>query len=348
MRILMVGDMHVTVDELEDAGQAVLLVKQIVEDHRPDVVVFMGDQHHNHAVVRIEVVDFWERALQELCFAGMKRNAIFMLVGNHDRSTNQALEMNSLVYDCNIIRRLASVCIVPRPYKHVSVDDPNWPSSVYLMPWIPDTQFAEAIKDIPDGAVLLCHQTFNGAQYETGFYAPDGVDPKLVARFSKVFSGHIHKPQSFGNIHYIGAPRWRLMSDANEERAIVLFDTETNVAQYFDTGEYCTPIFKIADHESGAGVFPPAYLKHLKGKSPERGKKYVDIVGTAEYCEKRKFFWEQQNFSVATFPARPKVEAVSEAKGVMQALQTHLDEFVPPFGTPLETLKKMVSERIHV
>lgn len=334
MKILMVGDAHVTVDELDDAGRLLDLVEEVVELEKPDIVVFMGDQHHNHAVVRIEVLDFWRKRLNRL-----PRKGIFMLVGNHDRSTNQTLDMNSLAYDCNVIRKLASVCIAPRPYDHVSVDDPNWPSDVFLMPWVPDAQFAKAIEAVPDNAILLCHQTFNGAMYENGFYAPDGVDPKIVARFKRVFSGHIHKPQSFANIEYVGAPRWRIMSDANERRALVLYDTQIHMKKYFDTSKHCTPILRLEDREGDATSVDSI---------PEHARKYVDIFGSSAYCDTRKPIWEEKGFAVATFPVRTVSTTVSESQGIDRALQNHLEEFQPPFGTSKEVLKKMVAERIHV
>jgi len=51
-----------------------------------------------------------------------------------------------------------------------------------------EDQFLSKLKS---GKILFCHQTFDGAKFENGFYAPDGFDFSGI-KYEKIISGHIH------------------------------------------------------------------------------------------------------------------------------------------------------------
>jgi hypothetical protein len=94
----------------------------------------------------------------------------------------------------------------------------------------------------------VCHQTFDGSQYENGFYSEGGINVALVSKFEQVISGHIHKTQKFANIFYPGTPRWDSISDANENKAIWLFSDDGS-SEAISTREVCRPLLSIEVNE---------------------------------------------------------------------------------------------------
>jgi hypothetical protein len=92
-----------------------------------------------------------------------------------------------------------------------------------------------------------------------------GLESKLFAKFSKVFSGHYHTRSTDGKVFYLGNPYEMFWSDVKDDRGFTIFDTETlehtsinnpnrlfyniyynnNNYQTFDTREYENKIVKV-------------------------------------------------------------------------------------------------------
>jgi DNA repair exonuclease SbcCD nuclease subunit len=237
IRLLLVGDVHATPEELGDCRRLIDFVAKTAQENGVDYIVFMGDIYNTHNVMRVEVLAFWKDAFEKLY--KICRDVI-VLVGNHDYA-GEGLPIHALLaHDTQVL-------VVDKPC--------NFDLGILFLPYMSSREaFVEACEyekaAQSTGPTVLCHQTFEGSTYENGMYAPDGVDPNLIPQ-TTVISGHIHTPQSFGKVMYIGAPRWRTLSDANVERAIWIydFDSEGKVikTKSFDTGTACKRI-KQADH----------------------------------------------------------------------------------------------------
>jgi hypothetical protein len=92
-----------------------------------------------------------------------------------------------------------------------------------------------------------------------------GLESKLFAKFSKVFSGHYHTRSTDGKVFYLGNPYEMFWADVQDKRGFTIFDTETlehshvrnpnrlfyNIYyddldyQMFDTREYENKIVKL-------------------------------------------------------------------------------------------------------
>jgi DNA repair exonuclease SbcCD nuclease subunit len=316
--MLIVGDPHVTVEELADCQRLLDLVYQ--EAKKCDFVVFLGDLFHNHALVRIEVIEFWKRNLSRL-----SGSDVFCLVGNHDRSHDTNVRANS-------IPESNHWTIVNRPIQ--------LSNGIVLTPWYANNE--DFVNDINkfDTKLLICHQTFSGSKYENGFYAHDGINPDLL-KAGSIVSGHIHTPQSFGKVTYVGAPRWRIASDANVIRALLVLDTDTLSHSWIPTANTCKALVHINDTEGRPVEVPELYKSTLKTIK-------VDIHGSASYIATRREFWEKAGARVATFPVVESRPTVSESDGIPKALNTYVSGWKPKYGTPADKLLEMVKERIHV
>ena len=325
LRVLLIGDPHVTVEELEDCRRLLELVDKVAVEEKPAVICFLGDQHHNHAVIRVEVLEFWAKWLLE------RKSWYFptwMLVGNHDRSHDASVPGNTLRYE-------------NENTKATIIDRPKDSGPLRFLPWYakPDDFVAAA----GDAKVLICHQTIQGARYENGFPAQDGV-PEAAVPAHTIISGHIHTPQDFGKTWYPGAPRWRIASDANVPRHIwsVDFHPETGKVmdrRAFPTEGVCRARYHFEVREGSDAEVPPV---------SDPSMVTIALHGSPEFCEQRGAFYRGFGWKVLPFPTRERRHEVRESDGVGVALRKHVETYQPKFGTPPDVLKKLVAERVSL
>ena len=178
MRLLLVGDPHATPDSLEECGKLMEFVLETVKSKAVDRIVILGDLHHCHALVRVEVTHFWKQWMEKLSVGGC--SDVVLLVGNHDMPGNASGDP--------LIHALVSykgtedgVWVVEEP---VVFSEP-----VLYMPYYFDPEKFVSDANANPVAIILCHQTFCGAKYENNFPAVDGVDPDKI-NAPLIISGH--------------------------------------------------------------------------------------------------------------------------------------------------------------
>lgn len=321
MKILVVGDLHVVPEELADCDSLLGHVLSVAAQEDVKEVWFTGDQHHTHAVLRLEVLHWWKNAFTALHKAGLKAVA---LVGNHDQMSPGSHINAMMAYD----QKLVTV-----------IDRPTVRHGVLMVPYVhTQEEFTQAVKTEAT-KIVFCHQTFNGATYENGFLASDGFDLNLVPQ-DTIISGHIHASQEFGKVWYVGSPRWRSLSDANQDRAIWLLNIEeghmTSRTPY-DTSGVCRMIKHVLDTEDSP-VALPLDLRH---------QWRVDIKGSEGWCQKRKVELSAAGARVRVFRDAVSTEGkVRESEGVDAAFKSFLSAFQPKYGTPTATLEALAKERL--
>jgi DNA repair exonuclease SbcCD nuclease subunit len=231
MRYLVIGDPHVTPSELPDCEKLLEFVLNVVKTEKVDKIVFLGDLFHSHGVVHLQVLDFWTRWMIKLSVN--LGQSIISLVGNHDQDLRNP-QLNALSNLPDVISATPDFvdeeCLFVSYHGHKNQE-----------------AFINLCSQHPD-KVLICHETFQGAQYDNGFYAKDGIDSDLVPN-KVIISGHIHTRAKFGKVIYPGSPRWRTMSDANIEKAIYIFDIKKGKIKEvseFRTDTSCTPIYQFS------------------------------------------------------------------------------------------------------
>lgn len=332
MKILRIGDPHITVRNLEEAENLILFVRDQANKYEVDRVEFLGDLMHTHAVLRVEVVDFWMRAFTKFNY----KIHIVALVGNHDQPGSKEKEhtMNSL----NVFRSLND------DYTTIDIiDKPCQINGIAYIPYMSDhTAFLKATQDLYDqGAtkLLVAHQTFTGATYENGFYAEDGIDPILVPQ-ETIISGHIHKQQQIGKCFYPGTPKWDTMSDANENKGIWLFEHNSDGSiknkQFISTKDVVTPIEKHVLNEGDTEI-----------ELNEKARNYIELVGSTAWITQMKKKYK----GIAAIKARPsdRKHAMILNKDKMFSLFDHLDNaFKPIDGVSKEDIKTYLKEVINV
>lgn len=271
MRILRVGDPHIRVANIAEANKLMEFIKATVLGGKVDRLEILGDLFHNHAVIRLEVLLFWNHWIE--VFRGIVDTVI--LVGNHDISGDHAFSGHSLT----VFKRMENerLKIVDEPIKIGPFGYVNYIHS--------EGAFKEAARKLHDqGAkVLVCHATFDGSQYDNGFYAPNGINPDDVP-FSAIISGHIHKEQIIagGKVDYPGTPKWDTASDANERKGIWLYEHDDSSGMVLQrdlisTEKVCTPIVSVVWKEG-----------EPQPKCEEGIRTTIELIGSSDWISKQK------------------------------------------------------------
>lgn len=296
MNILRLGDPHGKMGSLEELKGLINFVVEMAILYKVDRIEVLGDLFHTHNVIRLEIIEFWVWALDLLS----KTCETVVLVGNHDLSGDHnsrfsALSVFGLMNKPNlyIIEKPIQMGVFGYvPYTHNS-----------------DTFIANAKVLADEGVtVLVCHQTIEGSQYESGIWAPDGIPTANWAeKFTHIISGHIHSEQSFGNIIYPGTARWDTVVDANKRKGIWIYEHSANgrilASNYLGTEKVCSPIRHIEYREGDA--FPTW---------GDKDRIAVELIGTSAWIagEKEKL---KGKCSLKTTPTDKKQGTIRQTGG---------------------------------
>jgi DNA repair exonuclease SbcCD nuclease subunit len=319
VRIIVVGDPHCKVSNLSESQKLIDFVLKTANEKKAQRVVFLGDLFNDHAVIRVEVLDFWKNA-----FNMLGHLEIFALVGNHDQvgSDEKSHYLHSLTtLNVNVIDK--------------AVFDKD--SQIGYAPYYKKNQdLIQASNELyKQGAtkLLMAHQTFTGAQYENGFYDPTGLDPELISQES-IISGHIHCSQQIGKCFYPGTPRWESVSDANEDKGIWLFEHNTDGSvlskEFISTKAVVTPITKHIIYEGGET--PELNPNH---------RNYLEFHGKAAWISQMK----KQYKGLAQIKAKQTDrKMVIPDKSKIQNLTGFLESFVPIAGVAREEIHQYLTD----
>lgn len=265
MKILRVGDPHVRPGSIPEDAKLLEFILSIAKAYKVDRVELLGDLFHTHSVLRLEVVEFWNQWLETLSDSVQT----VAIVGNHD----QTGDYHSRTHALEVFKRIQNLIII---------DEPVLIGSIGYMPYVHDNAkfVTAALKLVERGAKLLvCHQTFNGAKFESGIYAPDGVDPSLIP--VPIISGHIHAQQRFANVIYPGTAKWSTASDANEFKGIWIYEHDENMKiqneTFLTTVNVVTPIVGMTWTEGEA-----------EPEIPENARVSIELIGTSAWVSQQK------------------------------------------------------------
>jgi len=265
-KILFVGDPHVQPSNLTDSENLMKFIIDQRREHECDQLILAGDLFHTHAVIRMEVLNFWESWMR-LFSDHFKK--VHVLVGNHDQIGDKQRE-----------GRMSALSPFKNKHENVAIwDEPGKFEDLGFIPYMSSHEkFIENANLLYKRGVrrLFCHQTFDGSRYDNGFYAPDGIDPKLLPPFNEVVSGHIHTEQNLGLVFFPGTAKWDTMSDANQIKGIWISDKEKSWTK-IPTNKVCIPIIKLTLHEGATSEL----------EIPSDAKTIVELIGSSAWIAKQ-------------------------------------------------------------
>ncbi len=162
------------------------------------------------------------------------RNGFHMniLIGNHDISMRESLEINSPTSLLQEYVKAGAVNIITKP---TVVEFDN--CTVDVIPWICKENEVEVQQFMQRSKVSdLCvgHFEISGFQMYKGVEGHGGLSPETFERYERTFSGHYHT-RSYSEsykIEYVGTPYEITWSDCNDPRGFTVFDTDTRVSTF--------------------------------------------------------------------------------------------------------------------
>jgi len=320
LKVLRVGDPHITVRNLDEAERLIQFICKIADEGDIPRIEFLGDLMHTHAVIRVEVQDFWRRAFLKLS----ENHEVFALVGNHDQpgSKEKEQQMNSI----NIFN--SQQCRV--------ISNPSVIDGIAHIPYMSDhVAFLAAAQDLYNkGAtkLLIAHQNFTVSLYS------DMIDPTLVPQ-EAIITGHIHEQRQIGKVFQVGTPKWDTMTDANEEKGIWIFihndDGSVKSKEFISTRDIVTPIVKHTLNEGNQDVV-----------LDDRAKNYIELVGSSAWITQMKKKYK----GLASIKARPTDRKnINVDKDKIFSIVDFLDVIFKPInGVSKEEIRNYLKEVSNV
>jgi DNA repair exonuclease SbcCD nuclease subunit len=234
MKILTIGDPHLKITRFDLAKRFLEWVAYVVEKHKPDVVINLGDTFDTHSVIRSEVMTEFMNHVYSIC----KQIPYVYVVGNHDMYKPSDSKYHALSH---LVGKIDNFYVID---KVTNLFD------ITFVPYIHDpTLFPK--ETLP---ICICHQTFKGADYGD-ITTRDGVDPVSIEGTEVFISGHIHKRQrinydssngSTKQVIYVGSPFSQSVSDVNQSKGLSIFDTRSLKEEFI---ECPLPMWRSASFE---------------------------------------------------------------------------------------------------
>jgi len=186
---------------------------QTAKDRGCETAIFCGDWHHNRNSLNITTMDATLRSLEKL---GQEFEQFFYFPGNHDLYYKDKRDIHSVEFG----KHVPGVTVV---------NEITESEDVCLVPWLVGDEWKKLQKSTAKymfGHFELPHFYMNAM-----VQMPDHGELKAEHFVNQeyVFSGHFHKRQKQGKIHYIGNAFPHNYADAwDDERGMMILDRENN------------------------------------------------------------------------------------------------------------------------
>lgn len=232
MQLLVVGDLHITPDNLDETELLLERLLTLIEDH-PDItsVVFMGD-----TLDRFQTHDGFCVKAADVIFRGVaKVRNIIILIGNHDIPHHR--DYMSSVHAFLGYHGVPGITVIDASAKVITIQDVN----ILCVPYAPKGRFREAMatgfssdQNLNDHLetidLVLAHQEIRGCVLEGSLASTDG--DRYRPSWPLLVSGHIHtyqRPQD--NVWYVGSPRQVKFNDTYDDKTVSLLTLDPTSTQ---------------------------------------------------------------------------------------------------------------------
>ena len=218
--------------------------------HNCETGLFCGDWHHNRNSLNLTTMDTTIKLLEKL---GKAFDKFYMFAGNHDLYYKDKRDVKSTEF----AKHIPGITVID------SVVEDN---DVALVPWLVGDEW-RTIENIKS-KYLFGHFELPSFYMNAMVQMPDHGE--LRAEHFKhqkyVFSGHFHKRQKQGHVHYIGNAFPHNYADAwDDNRGMMILDKENDADPLYIDWEQCpkyrtVKLSKLID-EKDTLIKPNMYLR---------------------------------------------------------------------------------------
>ena len=212
--------------------------------------IFCGDWHHNRNTINVQTLDSTTRCLEKL---GQAFEKFYFFAGNHDLYYKDKRD----VYSVEFGKHIPGITYVDE----ILVED-----DVALVPWLVGEEWKK-ISDIKT-KYMFGHFELPSFYMNAMVQMPDHGELKAhhFKHQEYVFSGHFHKRQVQGKIHYLGNAFPHNYADAwDDDRGMMILDRENNAEPVYinwpDCPKYRTVKLSQLIDEQATLIKPNMYLR---------------------------------------------------------------------------------------
>ena len=225
INVLAIGDPHFRISTVRETTLMELRIMELIDNHPSlSAVIVMGDIHHSHSKINMQV----QVRATDFLINLSKRLPTYVLVGNHDIAHNECfLPKEHSLYPLKFVPSLNIIdypVVVELHDRSVDSDDSitdsivdekseksekNMKSKserVTMCPFIPKNRFFEALDLCPEwreSVAVFAHQEVRGVKL--GSIESNSTDI-WSNDLMRLFSGHVHTYFDWENGTYIGTP----------------------------------------------------------------------------------------------------------------------------------------------
>jgi DNA repair exonuclease SbcCD nuclease subunit len=317
-KIFVIGDPHFKINNMEETNEMCEKILKHLESIQPDAVVCLGDVLDRHETIHVgpllRSIDFFQKISHNF--------PLYILIGNHDRPSNQIFLTDEHPFTALKI------------WRNTWVVDDVFESQIgnhkfLFVPYVPPGRFLEAIesrigkRDLKEYECIFAHQEFYGAKM--------GITESIIgdhwpAENPLVVSGHIHDFDKLSNnIIYTGTPIQHAFGD-KEDKGVFLFQFDKDKRFSYDKIDLDLPkkkIIKISFSEV-------PLLKKLEQKNYYK----LVISGTPEELKTLKLNQLLQNYprckvvykTISSSLDQMNQEVGLDGKGFLELLYDEIDK----------------------
>ena len=212
--------------------------------------IFCGDWHHNRNSLNLTTMDSTIRCMEKL---GKSFEKFYFFDGNHDLYYKDKRDVNSTAF----AKHIPGITFIDKIYQE---DD------VALVPWLVGDEWKK-IKNIKT-KYLFGHFELPSFYMNAMVQMPDTgeLQASHFEHQEYVFSGHFHKRQKQGNVHYLGNAFPHNYADAwDDNRGMMILDKENNKEPEYINWDNCpkyrTIGLKRLLEDTDAIIKPKMYLR---------------------------------------------------------------------------------------
>lgn len=210
MKYLVVGDVHIKLDNLPDIQLLIQKLNHEIIQRQPSFIVLLGDILHTHERIHTSCLQYAEE-LFSMCSGHC---TTYVLVGNHDYISNSQFLTSH--HWMTPFAKWNNIHIVDRVISF-TVDQYNF----IACPYVPDGRMVEALQTVPDwekAHMIFGHQTLNGVKM--GAVLAEQVEDWLP-HYPFLCSGHIHDKQRVQpNLYYTGTPMQQAFGESHHKTIV--------------------------------------------------------------------------------------------------------------------------------
>jgi len=239
MRLLIFSDLHAHAfrpcseilpsgrnSRLQDTLNVLEQIYHICKTESIEGILCGGDLFHARSVLNVATFnDVYEAVAKIKSIVDF----FIMIVGNHDQSNKLGT-----IYSTKTFNAVIDV-----------IDSPCWRVGAVNVLAIPYTDDKESILkaiSLPrpgnNGSpfLMLGHFGISGAEPGANFVLKTIDLPTLAdlkpTEFTQIFLGHYHMPQELlSNVRFVGAPMQHNWGDINQDRGVIIYDTESEACE---------------------------------------------------------------------------------------------------------------------